>query len=1546
MRRIFKGILWTLAGVGTLLLTVLLLLYTPFVQDWAADIALSKINDATGMEIKAEKLRLGFPLDVDIENASVVDAAGDTMAVVGRLSAGVKFWPLLKGEVAIGDIEAKDLRYRMGAPDSLMFLSARLSRLKVENTLVDLSQSVVDIEKTSLEGAAIDLVLRNDTTPKTEEASEPAMWKIRARDVALADVDYRMSMPSVADSIGASLTHAALKEAFVDMTSPLMEITAQSLQVAADEAYYVPQLGAVAQEGLDMNYLKVNDVEIAVDSFYNRGAEMHLPLTRLAAVERSGVSIEAEGVFEMDSVKMTADQFKIKTNYSDIRANALLGMGDFDAAPVGLLLDAEISPQDIKLLYPSLSAMLNGLPCDRNFSVDADVSGSMAKLNVKNVSAVMSQYFDVAMSGVVANAADVDNISGKIKIAGDIANADFVTSSVLDSAAARSINIPPMTLDGDIKMNRGVIAGVLQAMTETGKIAVDAKWNGHGEEYDLKLETDSFPVDAFLPNLGLGALTADATVSGSGYDFMSPACRMDADVMLTRMVYNGKTYTNARAWANLADGRAEAGVISLNGNADFDLEATAVIEENEDIRWTLSGDVRNADLRGLALSETVSRGMMSIEGGGMVNLTKSAYDVALSVSNLEWTMPGMYIATPAVDAHLFANDSIVRAKIVNSDLNADFVAHSSLDSLLAKFAQAATALDSQVVARKIDVDVFQRALPQFSAEIVSGRNNLLNNVLASSDMEIGDLTLKMKNDSAFNIKGRVHRLRMGETRLDTIAMRIDQRGSSMVYDVRLDNRPGTMDNFAHVDLTGDISDNKASVFVTQRNISNKIGFNLGAEALLGDSIITVSLSPTTPVIGYKNWTINEDNFISYNIYTRHFDAKMLMQSDESHFNLYTQHAAGLQQEDVVLSVNKLKLAELLSVSPYAPPIKGFLSADMRFRWDDASLGGDGKVTLDELYFGKDRVGSFELGVDLTTDKTKAVKADVSLLVDGMKTITATGAVNDTTLTNPFNLDFRMIKFPLRVVNPFLPPNTARLSGMLNGEMDITGSLASPKFNGYIDFDTTEVKINMIGSTFRFSEERVPVKDNVVTFSGYEITAANENPLTINGSVDMGDFISPRIDLSMRARNMQFINSSRSKGADIYGKGFVNVDAAVKGDMSQLDIDASLTLLSGSNITYIMTDAASTLASQSTGNMVTFVEFSDTLSHAKADTTAVSAMALDIDAMIKVSTGTTINVDMGSTGKVQIQGSGNLNYTMNDMADSRFTGRYTIDKGFVKYSPPIISEKHFDFKEGSYVSFNGDMLNPILNIHAVDEVKVNVVREGQNSRLVNFAVSVAVTNTLNNMNVVFDMEALDDITIQNELQGMSAEQRANQAMNLLLYNVYTGPGADSSSSMSGNPLYSFLESQINSWAANNIKFVDISFGIDQYDKTTDGATTTTTNYSYRVSKTLFNDRFKIVIGGNYSTDVDADEDVAQNLINDISFEYMLNRSGSMYVKIFRHVGYEDILEGEVTQTGVGFVYKRKIQKLSDLFRFRRRRSEAQPAKLTEKTVIATDEQKTK
>ena len=227
------------------------------------------------------------------------------------------------------------------------------------------------------------------------------------------------------------------------------------------------------------------------------------------------------------------------------------------------------------------------------------------------------------------------------------------------------------------------------------------------------------------------------------------------------------------------------------------------------------------------------------------------------------------------------------------------------------------------------------------------------------------------------------------------------------------------------------------------------------------------------------------------------------------------------QEDVIVRLDNINLQEWLSISPFAPPVKGDVDADLRFRWDEKEITGNGTIDLNNLYYGRERVGTFNLAVNVANEnRSRALHADVSLMVDGQKVITATGALNDSTAVNPFLLDFTMIKFPLRVVNPFLPKDVAQLSGVLNGRMDVTGNLAAPVFNGFLDFDSTAVKVGMTGASYRFSEEKIPVDSNIVAFDDFSIFGLNDKPLRVNGRVDARHLTDIRYDLSMKAEEMQ------------------------------------------------------------------------------------------------------------------------------------------------------------------------------------------------------------------------------------------------------------------------------------------------------------------------------------------------------------------------------------------------------------------------------------------
>lgn len=1566
-RRIGKVLLWTVVAVIGLIVAAVVLLYIPPVQDYVKELALCKVRESTGMDIRVGMLRLRFPLTVQLSDVTVVEAAGDTMVCAGSVGLDVRFWPLLRGDVDVDGAKAQDLFYQLGTPDSAMWLRARVDGFDLDAASLSLGSGDINVGKASADGVDVRLVMKDTVTATTDEAAASSPMLIKVGEIELKNVSYMMTMMPVIDSLSVSVPSARLAGGTVDMgrnaidvqtleidsvsalyltpaaeylaahpapepadtvasTSSPWTVTAGRVALTAREATYAMR-GAQPQPGLDMNYLQVSDVSIEVDSLFNRATAIRVPLSRLSATERCGVRLLASGLFEMDSVMMRAQHFNVTTGFSTLSLNAEMGVQTPPAASSPLSVDAlaDIAQADIVMAFPALSSFVRQLPPASSLKLKADASGTSSSVDVRSVSVSVGGLMALDASGTIDNPMDPAKISGQLDIDGSMTGLNRLKPTLLEAKVAHEVNIPPMSVGGRINYSPGLVRGNLAVRTGEGHMTLGAGWQERSEGYQLDLSLDRFPVASFLPTAGVGDITLTADVKGHGYDPFSASTEAAGRFDIVSATYLGREYKDVVLEASLADRHATASLVSNNPDALLSVDMDATMTDAGYV-WTLDGDVSDLDLTAMRITPTANSGSLSIAGSGQVSRDMRDIDANLRLSSVDWNLEGTRIAFDSLTLTLGASDSLTHAVLASGDLHADAVAFCSIDTLLGRISALPAVIDTAVARRNADIRRLQAALPEMDLTVNAGADNFLAEYLRAGGTGFSRANLTFHNDSLMAMNAEVLRIRAGQTKLDTVTFGAVQHGKYLAFKGALNNRPGTFDQFAHVNLTGFLADDKLALLLRQRDIEGRQGFFLGLNLTVDDSLATLRFVPRKPTVGYKEWSLNTDNFVTYNFATRHIDANLTMQSDRSLIRLFTEHgadtAAHHAQEDLVVQLSDIHLADWLSISPFAPPVKGDLGADMRFHWNAEQLTGRGNVTLTDLFYGRERVGSFDVGVDVTTSRSGVLQADASLLVDSVKVITATGVLNDTTSANPFLLDFSMIRFPLSVVNPFLPKDVARLRGMLNGQLDITGSMTQPVFNGFLDFDSTAVKVGMLGTEFTFSEGKIPVDSSVVRFDKFSIKGVNDNPLMVDGTVDLRSLSDMRIDLSLNASDMQIVNSSRARGADVYGKAFIDASATVKGNMSLLDVDASLSVLPGTNVTYVLSGAESVIASKSTGDMVKFVQFSDTSAVAEADTIQPSAMAMVLNAELNVLQGSTINVDISSDGKnrATVQGQGTLDFSMNPMNDGRLTGRFTINSGFVRYTPPMMSEKKFDFEEGSYVAFNGDMLNPILNVKAVDRMKANVTQTGQNSRLIDFDVSVAVTNTLENMNVAFDLSTSDDITVQNELASMSPEQRANQAMNLLLYNTYTGPGTRASSSLSGNPLYSFLASQLNSWAANTIKGVDISFGIDQYDKTTDGYTSSTTSYSYRVSKSLFNDRFKIIVGGNYSTDADADENFQQNLINDIAFEYMLNRSGSMYVRIFRHTGYESILEGEITQTGVGFVLRRKINSLRDLFRW--------------------------
>ncbi|MDE6196779.1 MAG: translocation/assembly module TamB [Muribaculaceae bacterium] len=1556
----------------------MILLYSPWAQGLAREAVTSMMDGSDGgPALSVESFRLRFPLSVEARGI-VMSQDGDTMMSAGGARVDIALLPLLDGQAKVRSVVLNDASYRIGGPDSTMYMTIVADSVGLSDAAVALADMSISLPDGAIRGGRMGIYLRPDTSAPTPPAP-PTKMSFKVGRIALDDFTYSMRlMPSI-DTLTAHIASSALVGGDIDLyrqsiklgsfsgtgldaryiapdsaaiaaggpypdaaeeaadsaaTSAPWTVAIDSIAFDRSHALYTTA-GVVPVPGLDFAYIEVDSLDLRLHDFYNQATTVRLPIS-LRGRERCGVTLAVDGRLDIDSEALTFTDTRLLTPAGTTAAfSGVLGMGDMagdPTLPLRLDLDGAFSPRDLEKMFPAFAMYLKPIPHAEDIQLDAALDGTTGRLRIDELALKLNGCVSLSADGYVENFMNPDRLAGNVALKGNIVNVNSFKNALLDPATASTLRIPPMTLAGNVAMREGTVRGRLTARAAGGDIRLDGRWNGTAESYTANLATDRFPVNAFMPDLGVGAVTARLTADGRGYDPFSAKTRIDARLDVASAVYSGVTYRQITGDVSLADGVADVHLRSDSPDAELAVDASGNLD-GKVYTWTARVDGRHVDMYALGFSAEPSSIELMANADATIGPSANDIKAHVVVNDLFYTRVPGTIALSDIDLHLDGTDSLTNLTVINRDLSATFNSPVGLDSLITRFGRTSEVLAGQLESFMLDVDTLGRTLPPFDLSVRGGRSNLVNDILAASKMSVRNFAIFADNDSALHLNGYARRFDTGSMRLDSLYVNARQRGEHLLVGAGVENKPGNLDEWHHVYIKALVDGNKAALGVHQQNIKDKTGFRLGFEATASqpDSLITVSIKPYKPVIGYQQWSVNKDNYISYHIPDSHIDANVRMEGGNSSLAVFTEHAAADslghvhehagEQEDLVIRLSDIHISDWISFNPFAPPVKGDINADMRLNRQSDMFVGKGSAGVTNLIYGREKVADFKADFDVAATTSGTINAKAALFVDGVKTMTVSGALNDSTATSPLDLDFAMIHFPLETANPFLPAGTARLSGTLNGAMKISGTDAHPVFNGTIDFDSTAVRLALTGTPYRFSETPIDVTDNMVRFDRFAISGCNENPLYVDGTVDISDLSNMKLNIGMKADNMQIVNSNRaSKGADVYGKAFISLDAGARGNMSFMSVNADLKLLSETNVTYVIPDATNALTNRSNSDMVKFVNFTDSLAVAEADTLATSGMAMLLDATLTIEDGSTVNVDLSADGKnrASVQSNGKLTFAMTPLDDGRLTGRLDIDKGFVRYTPPFMSEKYFTFMDGSYVAFNGEMMNPTLNVKAVDVIKANVTQSGQNSRLVNFDVLLSVTGTLNRLDVSFDLSTNDDMTVANELESMSPEQRANQAMNMLLYNVYTGPGTKGNASLSGNPLFSFLESQINTWAANNIKGIDISFGIDQYDRTVNGSTSSTMSYSYQVSKSLFNDRFKIVVGGNYSTDANADENFSQNLINDISFEYFLNRQRTMYLRLFRHTGYESILEGEITQTGVGFVYRRKLRRIGDMF----------------------------
>ncbi|MCQ2185615.1 MAG: translocation/assembly module TamB domain-containing protein [Bacteroidales bacterium] len=376
------------------------------------------------------------------------------------------------------------------------------------------------------------------------------------------------------------------------------------------------------------------------------------------------------------------------------------------------------------------------------------------------------------------------------------------------------------------------------------------------------------------------------------------------------------------------------------------------------------------------------------------------------------------------------------------------------------------------------------------------------------------------------------------------------------------------------------------------------------------------------------------------------------------------------------------------------------------------------------------------------------------------------------------------------------------------------------------------------------EEEITLEDNKVKLNGLRIIAADSTYVALDGGLDLGTMM---LDVELKSDRFEPVKLPKDGPIPVYGQLLANIDGRITGPVDSLLAKVDIGILPQTDITY------------------------------------------PIDAK----------------NLAQVNPVGTVKVGFNPQTGLDLGGQIDVPKGRIFFSPKFYPMMPFIVDKGSCIKFNGGIDSTFVAISASQGAKSTYKPAGEVSRKVDFITGVKVEGTLDKIDIGFFLDAPKDAEIRKELAEMEEESREGLAAVLLATGMYASE-SNEAAQMEGYALSSIVQSKLNAAVSNKLgNKINLDFGVA---KGKHGMGTETTDYTLNLSKSFFNNRLNVMLGGSVSDNVEVNRNSA-SFINNLAAEYKLDTLGRLRARIFSMKDYNNIIDGELMKSGAGVLYER-------------------------------------
>jgi hypothetical protein len=808
-------------------------------------------------------------------------------------------------------------------------------------------------------------------------------------------------------------------------------------------------------------------------------------------------------------------------------------------------------------------------------------------------------------------------------------------------------------------------------------------------------------------------------------------------------------------------------------------------------------------------------------------------------------------------------------------------------------------------------------LPELEAGIALSYHELFDVFLGDSVLNFsqldGSLSKKPGENSLHTIlTGKELSYKSLET--DRLYAEILDSAGSIVAELRADSLSLLSGPEYRLRLEADAGDRQVRARLSVDDFGERDVYLIEVAGRADSNRIALDIPDRRLILNGFTWQLEHPELLSIDLATNILLPELRMYRDSAYLHL----SAMIREPFIsyVADLNQVELSSLVRSDLLRGKPQGNFSGAIAFR-TDRNTGKEINTDLwisDISYSGQD-YNPIRLDGTFSTKSNKGYLFDLHARTDSLD-IQLSGQ-NDGTGEIEMNGAFE--HFPLVLFEPFAENHISEAEGSLSGDFDLSSRRGHERFTGQVFFHGAKLKVNLLNSVFRIPDQGIHFTEKKAVFEKFQILDTLGRPLQVDGYIEYLPGVPPVADLRITSSELQIMSRERRQMVPFTGNVFVDTRISVEGPFTGPDISGNIRLSQGSEIFY---QHMEDLKMTETERIVNFVGYAPGEAVEKSPPLSGQGRVgrSSIATVIEIDPRTRINFTLAKrmfTIYLDVKGGGNLQYKLEN-EQMALSGKYEIGEGTTFLKLVGWPDKSFDLVEGGFIRWDGLAENPELGIEAESKVSTSYVNpiDGKN-RDIDFFVMLRLTGYLEELDVIFTIRTPDQY-VMSIINTLSPDEQMRQALSILLFEAIDLPGISSSTNYMAAQVNQILSSQLNQFTQSAIKGVDISFGLDTYDQSyQDGSNETTTSLSYEVSKKFLNNRAQIEFSGRLK---DANETTTtDHSLNNLSFEYTLDSAATKYLKIYNEHTYDDVFEGEVIKTGVGFTYRKRYKTLKDIWR---------------------------